>query len=423
MTQHKTKIHGDLLLQKKKTRVTQSIKLSSGLSRSDSVKSGSSQPGSPPPKKLLVDKKEGETIKEKTIKLVEMEQSGGSGDQKYRECDDKINIGIQCSLAPTLNQQVRAGLMSKLEEDLKLAKQEIVDLKEDRKQLKSHNDRKHKGYELEYDELLKESSKMKDEINKILSEKYILLAKVNSLEKNSDDKDVDECVKDVNCQGNCEHVKCNTAQLQRLNILKNQGGRRNSPLETASISDLINCPQCNFTSRNKNKIEAHVRRVHGTQPSCPFCLVGFYNLTALKNHIQENHKENTAVNREGRQLGTRGQCIFFLQPRGCKKGDHCDFSHERGERYVTVKVRKLCFNGPSCNWKPRCRYVHLEDGEIIPPRSLREEGRRSQPREEGFGQPDCTQLPPGYTMQNYPGMGLPERPNMFRPWMISQESQ
>ena len=159
-------------------------------------------------------------IKEKTIKLVEMEQSGGSRDKKYRECDDKVNIGIQSSLAPTLNQQVRAGLMSKLEEDLKLAKQEIVDLKEDRKQLKSHNDRKHKGYESEYDELLKESSKMKDELNKILSEKYILLAKVNSLKKNSDERQVDECVKDANCQGNCEHVKCNTAQLQRLNILK-----------------------------------------------------------------------------------------------------------------------------------------------------------------------------------------------------------
>ena len=185
---------------------------------------------------------------------------------------------------------------------------------------------------------------------------------------------VDECVKDARCEGDCEHVACNTAQLQRLNLLKNQGGRRNSPSENASPFALINCPQCNYSSRNKNEIEAHVSKDHGIHPSCPFCLIGFFHLTALKKHIEEMHKENTAVSREERTVEKRGPCIFSLQPRGCKKRDNCDFLHERGDRYVTVNVSKFCHNGPGCTWKPRCRYVHPEDGEIIPPRNQREGG-------------------------------------------------
>ena len=369
--------------------------------------------------------------------LTEMEQSGGSGEQRYRQCDDKVNIGIQCIINLPVDTEVRQvtnNLVSQLEEDLRLAKFEIAELKEDRKQLKAHNDIKHKGYESEYDELLKESSKMKEEMNKMLSEKHLLLAKVNSLETFNNEKVVDECVKNASCDGDCEHVACNTAQLQRLNILKNQGGNRNSPSENASTSAL-NCPQCNYSSRNKNNIETHVRKDHGTHPSCPFCLIGFFHLTALKKHIEEVHKENTAVIREERPVAKRGPCIFFLQPRGCKKRDNCDFSHERGDRYVTVKVPKFCHNGPGCTWKPRCRYVHPEDGEIIPPRNQREEGRRSpardqreegrwsQPREEGFGDINIRQLPPGYTMENYPCIAQPQRPTEIRPRIVLEANQ
>ena len=140
-------------------------------------------------------------------------------------------------------------------------------------------------------------------------------------------------------------------------------------------------------------------------------------------------------------------------------------------------MRKLCRDGPQCSWKPRCRYVHPEDGESIPPwvsrqdrahrvetshprediRPSREEARRqdvshqreetrpsseeakrqeaSHTREEtstsmeeargleantqvfvklGYSQP-----PPGYTMINFPGLEQPQNPNNF-PWMSNQ---
>ena len=211
---------------------------------------------------------------------------------------------------------------------------------------------------------------------------------------------VDECVISVACEGNCDHVGCSMAQLQRLNTLKNHGSRRNSPMEKASVSNTIKCPQCNFTSSHNNEVEAQVKKEHGTQPSCPFCLVGFHHLGALKRHIEQNHKESTPVTREARHRVSKNPCIFFLQRRGCKKGQNCDFSHVSGESYQVIKIQKLCLNGLGCNWKPRCRYVHPEDGEIIQPRVSREQGGRPHPREQGFGHLNCNQPPPGYNYIN-----------------------
>ena len=127
--------------------------------------------------------------------------------------------------------------------------------------------------------------------------------------------------------------------------------------------------------------------------------------------------------RETRQLVSRNPCIFFLQPRGCKKVSNCDFSHVEGQSYTVVKIRKLCRNSTGCTWKPRCKYVHPEDGEVIPARPTREGGSGSQPRQAGFGTQDCSQAPPGYTMQHFPGLGQPQRPEMFRPWMEPQARQ
>ena len=133
--------------------------------------------------------------------------------------------------------------------------------------------------------------------------------------------------------------------------------------------------------------------------------------------------------REVRPTVKRGICIFFLQPRGCKKGLNCDFSHDKNEQYSNVKVPKVCHNGQGCSWKPRCRYVHLEDGETIPPRAPRGEGRttrevvrRSYTR-EGFGRQDYRQTPPENTMTNYPNLNQPQNPSMFIPWMEIQRNQ
>ena len=241
-------------------------------------------------------------------------------------------------------------------------------------------------------------------------------------------RSVDECIKDMVCEGNCLHVGCSMTQLQRLNFMKNQGGRRNSPAESITNSKLFYCPQCNFKSNQEKEIENHVQREHDTCTSCPFCLVGFQNQIALQRHVENNHKENSGIIRERQQSFRerrisikKGPCIFFIQPRGCKKGQECDFSHDLGAQYTSVKVRKVCYNGPSCNWKPRCRYVHLEDGEIIPPIVPTRSQPRQETREQGFGPPDLSQAPPGFSMRSFPPLAQPERQSVFR--MNPQYSQ
>ena len=298
--------------------------------------------------------------------------------------------------------------------------------------------------------------------------------------KNQDILEVDECIEDAMCQGNCEHVGCSMAQLRTLSLMKNQGGRRTSPVQQVIQRLWVQCPQCSFNSDKKNELNNHVINAHGNQPSCTFCLVRFNTKEALSKHIEEQHKENTQVIRQlncpqcnfttsetsqlddhvmkehinhpscpfclvgyqnqgalrkhigdrhndnkqivrERRQSNKGPCIFYLQPRGCKKGTKCDFSHERGAQHTSIKVCELCLNGPGCTWTPRCRYVHPEDGEIIPPRAprqeardRREEGGRPLSCEQGLGAQDLSHPPPGNTMRHFPVLGLPQRPSVFR---------
>ena len=187
------------------------------------------------------------------------------------------------------------------------------------------------------------------------------------------------------------------------------------------------CPQCNFTSAIKNDIEKHVKTKHDSHPNCPFCHVGFFNLSALKHLIDSMHKEplvselRTNVITNGNTKSPHNRpCVFFLQPRGCKKGQSCDFSHDANRLQLRIsKVPKLCYNGPTCNWKPSCRYVHLEDGETIPARAPRERGRRIEYNNQDFVAPDLTTPPPGYSpslssMTDFPGLPQLGRPSVFR---------
>ena len=119
--------------------------------------------------------------------------------------------------------------MTKLETDLRLAEEEIVELKQEAKHLKSHNARKQAGFQAEYEEILIEKQRINVEMVKLQSQNDTLLAKVESLESIEKEDNVDECVINVTCEGDCEHVRCNVSQAQRLHDMKSQGGRRNSP--------------------------------------------------------------------------------------------------------------------------------------------------------------------------------------------------
>ena len=212
--------------------------------------------------------------------------------------------------------------------------------------------------------------------------------------------------------------------------------------------------------------------MHDQKPSCPFCLIGFTNQGALMKHVEQSHGENTPVIRENTPVirentpvirekrlpinqreKRKGSCIFYLQSRGCKKGSQCDFSHDRDSHYTIVKIRKECRNGSDCTWKPRCRYVHTEVGEIIPPRFNREEPRvqreevrvtreegrlpmgevrvtreegtlprkevrvtRTEASRQGFVNPASLQPPPENTMKNYPVLKRPQSSDWLKLW-------
>ena len=103
--------------------------------------------------------------------------------------------------------------------------------------------------------------------------------------------------------------------------------------------------------------------------------------------------------------------------------------------------------------KPRCRYVHTEDGEIIPPRMNREEPRvqreevwvtreegrlpmgdvrvtreegtlprkevrvtRTEASRQGFVNPASLQPPPENTMKNYPVLKRPQSSDWLKLW-------
>ena len=108
------------------------------------------------------------------------------------------------------------------------------------------------------------------------------------------------------------------------------------------------------------------------------------------NQILDPRFSTTGQNNK-QSVGKRGPCAFFSQPRGCKKGSDCDFSHNLNSQGVVLKVRKLCRNGLNCSWKPGCKFIHLEDGEVMPPRAQREQV-------QDFVLPNLRQPPPGFNL-------------------------
>ena len=71
---------------------------------------------------------------------------------------------------------------------------------------------------------------------------------------------------------------------------------------------------------------------------------------AMQKHIYSMHKdisERPNIITKNDNSKSKKMCAFYQQPRGCKKGNSCDFSHEENTQHSLVKVPKLCQNGPS----------------------------------------------------------------------------
>ena len=165
-----------------------------------------------------------------------------------------------------------------IEEDLRLVRLEVGQLKRENellrhinktraenhakkvKNIEAENIRAIKVFEVEHDKALKEISRLQR--NHLLKAREDVITAVMYNEK-------DECIKDIQCKGDCEHV----------------------------VKEVVHkCTQCSNRYQNKNAMEQHVREVHTGHPNCPFCNVSFISLHVLRKHIDETHPETTATN-------------------------------------------------------------------------------------------------------------------------------
>ena len=249
-----------------------------------------------------------------------------------------------------------------------------------------------KESEKRYNDLKEENLKLRVENDKLLTEKAIAESKQEAeanikktKEKTAKPKttedDISECIDQLSSM--------------KLIQMKAMGGQRTSPAEQAEVRKrqaalrpLFPCHLCEFGTDSQSVWDKHLKDEHRNVFNCPFCAHTFSELTLVKNHIYSNHKENKTPQNTIQKVKP---CAFFNQKNGCKKKDQCDFSHEvSAHDQGSYKVPKLCWNGPWCRWKPSCRYVHTEDGEVIPPRKER----------LGFGRVDWSQPPPGYPVSS-----------------------
>ena len=192
------------------------------------------------------------------------------------------------------NKQTLADPMEgyELENEIRLAKEEILKLKSDKatervqhatkwKELQDEKDKmkcEHEKFKKEekarYNSLLKEKEKCVEEMIKQNKENELKVAKLQTdMEKvrmelalksfrfesteSSNEEDpviennIDECIISVKCAGNCDHISC------RMQVMRLQGGRRTTPADKPET--FHTCNQCGITATTKNEL----KKTHG----------------------------------------------------------------------------------------------------------------------------------------------------------------
>ena len=274
--------------------------------------------------------------------------------------------------------------------------------------------------ENKYNEIKKEKDKMMDEMvamqteNDLMREKIQLIEKEKKIHKNmklfnvlldevKDSSDPDECVNKVNCEGDCNAV----ADAVKLHMMKKAGVNRTCPQEKPLEKPIFKCDKCDFISQNKTYFTKHVK----------------------DHNVHDNKIAENARNISG-QHKVKGPCSYYKSQNGCKKGNSCLWDHsEKAQAQIVKKIPKLCQNKETCSWKPRCKYVHPEDGESLPIRDRQErvpapaqrlqrlhfppqaapQGHQEPSGSQGFGHPDVGHHPPGWTQIPPPIYRNPEQ--------------
>ena len=289
-----------------------------------------------------------------------------------------------------------------------------------------------KEQEEKYKVVVEENMKISKEMAKLQDERDLAQAKVESLESiekakkyetnlnkfieefpagcstvTKDDamdtgEQVDECVKDSKCVGNCKNLELDN--LKRLKELKDSGAKRSSPQsETEAKTPTktsFKCKHCQFYFDNKSELDNHIKTHH--KCDCTMCGGTEQNMANVDQHLHERRDQRT-------RQETKGPCKYHNQQGGCKKGDQCDFDHQSKK---LIKIPKICKDGPRCTWKPCCKFIHLEDGDQMPNQRNREMRtpernlnqklnqnqrnlRKQSPHHQNFQHTDLSQPPPG----------------------------
>ena len=105
-------------------------------------------------------------------------------------------------------------------------------------------------------------------------------------------KEIDECILDTKCQGDCDEVTHQTQQLQDMRL---QGEKRDSPQVEAVLKKGQRCPQCDLVFQKNISLQKHFKEKHGSHFNCPFCHIGFLNQAALSGHINQGHNQTSSV--------------------------------------------------------------------------------------------------------------------------------
>ena len=130
----------------------------------------------------------------------------------------------------------------------------------------------YKMYKKKLAEVKDEKDKILEDLAKLQGENDLAKERVESIEKNNKIKEnlklfnklikrdeqilpVDECIREVTCEGDCENVN----QVKRLNSLKQSGSNRSCPQTQAKGKPMLKCDKCDFISQNNEYFSTHMK--------------------------------------------------------------------------------------------------------------------------------------------------------------------
>ena len=280
------------------------------------------------------------------------------------------------------------------EERNKIIKNITADDKNEFKKQKLEHEKKSN----EKDKIMNEMVKMQTD-NDLMREKIEIIDKEKKIHKNmklfkvlvdevKESEDPDECINKVNCEGSCNEV----ADAVKLHLMKKAGITRTCPQDKPLEKVMLKCEKCEFISQNKVYFTKH-----------------------MNNHYEEESKIAKKARNISGQNKIKKPCSYFNNPNGCKKGNSCLWDHsDEAQAQSVKKIPKICQNKDTCTWKPRCKYVHPENGESLPVKQARvfsalqmsqgqsfhqaaSKGHQGGSGSLGFGSPDIGRHPPGWT--------------------------